>query len=60
VSGVTYIIMMEGSIIVTVPAERSPQLVNILQAHETDFGLQNRRLHTNPDYSGPERRLVGV
>jgi hypothetical protein len=52
--------MMEGSIIVTVPAERSPQLVNILQAHEADFGLQSRRLHANPDYSGPERRLVGV
>jgi hypothetical protein len=54
VSGVTCIIMMEGSIIVTVPAERSPQLVNILQAHEADFGLQNRRLHatrTTPDPS---------
>ena len=53
--------LREGSIVVTVnPAERSPLAVNILQAHEADFGPPNRRLHATPDYSGPERRPVGV
>ena len=53
-SGVTYIIMMEGSIIVTVPAERSPQLVNILQKPEqtSDYRAEGfTPTRTTPDPS---------
>ena len=53
--------LREGSVVVTVnPAQRSSRAVNILEAHGADFGPQNRRLHLDPYYSGPERRLVGV
>ena len=52
--------LREGGIIVTVHAAASPQATHILQAHDADFGPQNRRLGNDPHYAGPERRLVGV
>jgi hypothetical protein len=53
--------LREGGIVVTVQAaERSLQATHILQAHSADFGPQNRRLRNDPQYAGPERRLVGV
>jgi hypothetical protein len=53
--------LREGGIVVTVHAAgRSLQATHVLQAHNADFGPQNRRLRNDPQYAGPERRLVGV
>jgi hypothetical protein len=51
----------EGGMVVTIhAADRSSQAAHILQAHDADFGPQNRRVRNDPHYAGPERRLVGV
>jgi hypothetical protein len=50
-----------GGILLTVSAaERTPEALAIIERHGADLGKVNRRSGNDPDYSGPERRLIGV
>jgi hypothetical protein len=50
-----------GGVVVAVQASKDGRkALSILHHHEADFGGQNRRFGSDPDYSGPERRLLAV
>ena len=50
-----------GGVLLTVnAAERTHEALELIESYRPDIGPRNRRSRNSPDYSGPERRLVGI